>query len=339
MTVTTPSGAQTAATPSQMRAIVQRAYGSADVLHLEDIVQPTPAPEEVVLQVMAAGLDRGTWHLMAGFPYAVRLVVGLRTPRRKIPGIDVAGVVVAVGGKVTRFQIGDEVFGIGKGTFAEFSAAKQDKLAAKPRSLTFEQAAALPVSGLTALAAIDAGRLQRGQHVLIIGASGGVGTYAVQITKALGGTVTGVASTGKLDLLRSVGADHVVDYTLDDFAAGGHRYDLILDLAGNSSLSRLRRALTKKGTLVIVGGENGGKWTGMSRQLRAVALSPLVGQRLTMTMAKEHHDGLDCLAAFVENGSVTPAVERTYELHEAGDAMRHLVAGEARGKIVIRVAR
>jgi NADPH:quinone reductase-like Zn-dependent oxidoreductase len=229
------------------------------------------------------------------------------------------------------------VFGIGKGTFAEFAAAKQDKLTAKPSNLTFEQAAALPVSGLAALGAVDAGRLEAGHDVLIIGASGGVGTYAVQIAKALGGTVTGVASTGKLDLVRSLGADHVVDYTQDDFAAAGRRYDLILDLAGNTSLSRLRRALTKKGTLVIVGGENGGRWTGISRQLRAVALSPLIGQRLTMTMAKEHHDGLDRLAAFVEDGTVTPSVERSYELHEAADAMRHLVAGQARGKLVIRV--
>ena len=174
---------------------------------------------------------------------------------------------------------------------------------------------------------------------MIIGASGGVGTYAVQIAKALGATVTGAASTSKLDLVRSLGADHVVDYTRDDFAAAGHCYDLILDVGGNSSLSRLRRALTKKGTLVIVGGEDGGRLTGLSRQLRALVLSPMVGQRLTMTMAKEHHDGLDRLAALVESGSVTPTVERTYELHEAADAMRHLVAGEARGKIVIRVSR
>jgi NADPH:quinone reductase-like Zn-dependent oxidoreductase len=322
-----------------MRAIVQRAYGSADVLHIEEIDQPTPAPDEVLLQVMAAGLDRGTWHLMAGFPYAVRLATGLRAPKRIVPGIDVAGLVVAVGSKVTRFQAGDEVFGIGKGTFAEFAAAKEEKLAAKPSNLTFEQAAALPVSGITALGAIDAGRLEPAQHVLIIGASGGVGTYAVQIGKALGATVTGVASTGKLDLVRSLGADHVVDYTRADFAAGGHRYDLILDVGGNSSLSRLRRALTKKGTLVIVGGEDGGRWTGLSRQLGAVVLSPVVRQRLTMTMVKEHHDGLDRLAAHVENGSLMPTVERTYELHEAADAMRHLVAGEARGKIVIRVSR
>jgi NADPH:quinone reductase-like Zn-dependent oxidoreductase len=321
-----------------MRAIVQRAYGGAEVLHLAEIDQPTPSGDEVLVQVRAAGLDRGTWHLMAGFPYAVRVVSGLRAPKRTVPGIDVAGVVVAVGSKVTRFRAGDEVFGIGKGTFAELAVAKEDKLSAKPSNLTFEQAAALPVSGLAALSAIDAGRLEAGQHVLVIGASGGVGTHAIQISKALGATVTGVASAGKLDLVRSLGADHVVDYTRDDFAAGGQRYDLILDIGGNASLVRLRRALTKTGTLVIVGGEHGGRWTGMSRQLRALVLSPFIAQRLTLTMAKEHHDGLDRLAALVEDGSVTPALERTFDLDEAADAMRHLVAGSARGKVVISVS-
>jgi NADPH:quinone reductase-like Zn-dependent oxidoreductase len=293
----------------------------------------------VLMRVVAAGLDRGTWHLMAGLPYAVRLVAGLRAPKRQVPGRDVAGVVVAIGSEVTRFQVGDAVFGIGQGSFAELTTAKQDKLAAKPPSLTFEQAAGLPVSGLTALGAVDAGRLETGQHVLIVGASGGVGSHAVQISKALGATVTGVASTAKLDLVRALGADHVVDHTRDDFAAGGHRYDLILDVGGSSSLARLRGALKRTGTLVIVGGEDSGRWLGMNRQLRALALSPFVGQRLTMTMVKEHHDGLDRLAVLVERGALTPAVERTYELHEAADAMRHLVAGAARGKVVIRVSR
>jgi len=336
---TTPTGDRAAAAPAtQMRAVVQRGYGTADVLHVGDVDRPTIAADEVLVQVRAAGLDRGTWHLMAGFPYAVRLVTGLRTPRRAVPGIDVAGTVVAVGSEVTRFRLGDEVFGIGRGTFAELTVAKERKLAAKPPRLTFEQAAALPVSGLTALGALDVGGLARGQHVLVIGASGGVGTHAVQIAKASGATVTGVASAAKLDLVRSLGADHVIDYTRDDFAAGGKRYDLILDIGGNAPLSRLRRALTRRGTLVIVGGEGGGRWTGMSRQLRALASSPFVRQRLKMIVAKEHHDGLDRLAVLVEDGRVTPEVERTYPLHEAADAMRHLVAGQARGKLVITVS-
>ena len=274
----------------RMRAIVQKEYGTADVLAVAEIERPVIGADEVLVQVHAAGLDRGTWHLMAGMPYAARLVAGLRAPKNPVPGLDVAGVVVAVGSEVTRFQPGDEVFGVSKGSFAEFAAAREDKLAHKPSNLTFEQAAAVPVSGMTALRGLcDVGRLQAGQKVLIIGASGGVGSYAVQIAKALGAEVTGVCSTSKLDLVRSIGADHVIDYSQDDFADGETRYDLILDIGGNSALSRLRQALTPKGTLVIVGGEGGGNWIGMGRQLRALALSPFVGQRLTMLAPKEHY--------------------------------------------------
>jgi len=251
------------------------------VLSLAEIVRPTIEAGEVLVQVHAAGLDRGTWHVMAGLPYAGRLAFGLRAPKRAVPGLDLAGVVVEVGSAVTRFQPGDEVFGIGKGSFAEFAAASENKLALKPTSLSFEQAAAIPVSGLTALRGlVEVGHLAAGQHVLVIGASGGVGSFAVQIAKALGATVTGVASTAKVDLVRSIGADHVLDYTCDDFAAGETRYDLILDMAGNSSISRLRRALAPHGTLVIGGGEGGGRWAGgTGRQLRALALSPFIGQR------------------------------------------------------------
>jgi NADPH:quinone reductase-like Zn-dependent oxidoreductase len=321
----------------QMRAIVQRAYGPADVLRLESIDRPTTGAHEALVQVRAAGLDRGTWHLMTGLPRAVRLVSGLRSPRRAVPGLDLAGVVVAVGADVSRFRPGDEVFGIGRGSFAEFAAAPEDKLARKPPRLTFEQAAAMPVSGLTALQGLrDVGRLEPGRNVLVIGASGGVGTYAVQIAKALGAEVTGVCSTGKVDLVRSIGADHVIDYVHEDFADRRGRYDLILDIGGNATLARLRRALTPRGTLVIVGGEGGGGWFGgVDRQLRALALSPFVRQRLTTFIAKEHHAGLERLAELVEVGRLVPVIERTYPLPEVPEAMRHLEGGRARGKLVI----
>jgi len=246
-------------------------------------------------------------------------------------------VVVAVGPDVTRVAPGDEVFGIGRGSFAELTAASEDKLAVKPPSLTFEQAAAMPISGLTALRGLcDVGRLRAGQHVLIIGASGGVGTHAVQIAKALGAEVTGVCSTSKLDLVRSIGADHVVDCTREDFADGGKTYDLILDIAGNASLARLRRALTPAGTLVIAGGEGGGRWLGGNdRQLRALALSPFVGHRLTMFACKEHFSGLARLTGLVEDGRLVPVIERTFALSDMPQAMRHLESGQARGKLVI----
>jgi len=322
----------------RMRAIVQKEYGAADVLAVAEIERPVIGADEVLVQVHAAGLDRGTWHLMAGLPYAARLVAGLRAPKNPVPGLDVAGVVVAVGSEVTRFQPGDEVFGVSKGSFAEFAAAREDKLALKPSRLTFEQAGAVPVSGMTALRGLsDVGRLQAGQKVLIVGASGGVGSYAVQIAKALGAEVTGVCSTSKLDLVRSIGADHVIDYTRDDFAAGDKQYDLILDVGGNSALSRLRRTLTSKGTLVIVGGEGGGKWIGMGRQLRALALSPFVGQRLTILGPKEHYSVLERLSELIENGQLVPVIEQTYTLSEMPNAMRRLVAGHARGKLVITV--
>jgi NADPH:quinone reductase-like Zn-dependent oxidoreductase len=324
----------------KMRAIVQHEYGNADELQLAEIDRPTIEANEVLIQVRAAGVDRGTWHLMAGKPYSMRLVFGLRGPKRAVPGLDVAGVVVAVGRAVTRFEPGDEVFGIGKGSFAEFAAAREDKLAHKPSNLTFEQAAAMSVSGQTALRGLrEVGRLRAGQHVLIIGASGGVGTYAVQIAKALGAEVTGVCSTAKMDLVRSIGADHVIDYTRDDFADGSQQYDLILDIAGNSPLSRLRRALTAHGTLVITGGEGGDRWFGgIDRQLRARVLSLFVAQRLTSFLAKEHYAGLESLTEFVDNGQLIPVIEQTYPLSDMPAAMRHLEAGNARGKLVITVA-
>jgi len=273
-----------------MRAIVQETYGTVDVLRLERIDRPAPAPDEVLVRVHAAGLDRGTWHSLTGRPYLMRILgFGFRGPKNRVPGLDVAGTVVEVGSAVTRFAAGDEVFGISRGSFAEYAVAREDKLARKPVNLTFEQAAVVPVSGITALQALrDAGGIQSGQRVLIIGASGGVGSYAVQLAKAFGAEVIGVASRPKLDLVRSLGADHVVDYTRQDFADGAKRYDLILDIGGNATIPRLRRALTSRGTLVIVGGENGGRVTGgFGRQLRALALSPFLRQRLTMHTTKE----------------------------------------------------
>jgi NADPH:quinone reductase-like Zn-dependent oxidoreductase len=341
MTMNTTRAAQTSAAPGQttMQAIVQHRYGTRakDVLKLERIALPAIAANEVLVQVRAAGVDRGTWHLMAGQPYLMRLLgFGLRGPKNPVPGLDVAGVVVAVGAGVTGFRAGDEVFGIARGSFAEYAAARADKLAHKPAGLSFEQAAAVAVSGLAALQGLHAGRLQAGQKVLVIGASGGVGSYAVQLAKALGAEVTGVCSTGKTALVRSIGADHVIDYTQDDFADGRQRYDLILDIGGNSRLARLRRALAPTGTLVIAGGE-GAKWTGVGRQLWALRLSPFTRQRLTMYISQHRQADLDTLSQLIAAGQVTPLVGQTYPLAGLPEAIHHLHAGHARGKIAITI--
>jgi NADPH:quinone reductase-like Zn-dependent oxidoreductase len=322
-----------------MQAMVQRRYGSADVLQLSEIARPKITDHEVLLRVHAAGLDRGTWHLMTGRPHLGRLAFGVRRPSNPVPGFDVAGTVVAVGSAVTRFSVGDEVFGFGRGTFAQYAAAQENKLAIKPQNLSFTQAAVVPVSASTALQALsDHGRVAQGQRVLIIGASGGVGSYAVQIAKATDAEVTGVAGTAKLDMVRSLGADHVIDYTRDDFTDGPGRYDLIVDIAGNPTLSRLRRALTATGTVVIVGGEEGGNFTGgVNRQLRALALSPFVPQQLTMFIAKQRSRDLERLTELIEAGMLMPQIDRTYPLDQVADAMRHLEAGHARGKIAITV--
>jgi NADPH:quinone reductase-like Zn-dependent oxidoreductase len=322
-----------------MKAIVQDTYGETDVLELRDIDKPEIADDEVLVRVHAAGVDRGVWHLMTGLAYPIRLVAGLRAPKTAVPGMDMAGVVEAVGKDVTRFQPGDEVFGIGKGAFAEYARAPESKLAPKPANLTFDQAAAVAISGLTALQGLrDHGRVEPGQKVLIIGASGGVGTYAVQLAKAFGAEVTGVCSTTKVDMVRSIGADHVIDYTRDDFAGGEQRYDVILDIGGNSSLSRLRRALAPNGTLVIVGGEGGGRWLGgLDRQLRALLLSRFVGQKLRSFINKENHKDMIVLKELIESGKVTPVIDRTYPLTEAPEAIRYLEQGQARGKVVVTV--
>jgi NADPH:quinone reductase-like Zn-dependent oxidoreductase len=294
--------------------------------------------DEVLVRVHAAGIDRGTWHLMTGTPYAVRLVTGLRRPRQPIAGLDLAGTVEAIGAAVTRFSPGDEVYGIGSGSFAEYAIAKQDKLAAKPEALTFTQAATLPVSAITALQAVtDIAGVEAGQRVLVTGASGGVGSYAVQIAAAAGAEVTAVCSAAKADLVTALGAVHVLDYARDDLTATGVRYDVIIDIAGNTSLRRLRRALTPTGTAVLVGGEDAGRLTGMGRQLRALVVSLVSRQRLTLRVPKESAADLERLTALVESGRITPSVGAAYPLDDAAQAMRDLVAGRARGKIAITV--
>jgi NADPH:quinone reductase-like Zn-dependent oxidoreductase len=322
-----------------MQAIVQDEYGEAhDVLRLDEIERPQIGDGEVLLEVHAAGVDRGVWHLMTGLPYPMRLMgYGLRAPKDRVRGREVAGRVEAVGTAVTTLRPGDEVYGIAEGSFAQYARARADKLAPKPANLTFEQAAAAPVSALTALQALrDRGRVRPGQKVLVVGASGGVGTFAVQIAKAFGAEVTGVASTSKLDLVRSMGADHVIDYTRDDIADGGRRYDVILDIGGNRSLTHLRRALTPRGTLVVVGGETGGRWLGgTDRLLRAPMLSPFVGQKLGTLVNSENAEDLVILTKLIESGAVTPAVERTYPLSETAAAIAHMADGRARGKVVI----
>jgi NADPH:quinone reductase-like Zn-dependent oxidoreductase len=328
------------ATTATMRAVVQDTYGSVDVLHLATVPQPEIADNEVLVKVRAAGLDRGTWHMMAGQPYLLRVIgFGLRAPKNRVPGLDVAGTVSAVGSAVTRFSTGDEVFGISRGAFAEYAAVREDKLSRKPVNLSFVQAAAVPISAGTALQALkDAGNVQAGQRVLVTGASGGVGSYAVQLAKAFGAEVTGVCSTAKRDFVRSLGADHVIDYTHQDFADGTNTYDLIVDIAGNSTLSKLRSALTPTGTLVIVGGEEGGRWTGgFGRSLRAPLLSPFVRQRLTMLASKERASDQELLTTLIEAGHLTSTVDRTYPLDRVQQAMRHLEAGNVRGKLAISV--
>lgn len=321
-----------------MRAVVQDTYGSADVWRNARIARPETRDDDVLVRVHAAGLDRGTWHLMTGQPYLLRLGFGLRGPSNPVPGRDLAGTVETVGSAVTRFSPGDEVYGTAAGSFAEYTVAREEKLARKPVNLSFEQAAVVPISASTALQALDIGRVAAEQTVLVIGASGGVGSYAVQLAKAFGAAVTGVCSTAKLDLVRALGADHVLDYTREDFAETGDRYDLILDIAGNPTLSRLRRALTPTGTAVLTGGEDGGSLTGgMNRQLRGLLLSLFVRQRLTMFVNKERGSDLERLTDLIEAGRVTPSVDRVYSLDQAPEAMRHLAAGEVRGKVAITI--
>jgi NADPH:quinone reductase-like Zn-dependent oxidoreductase len=334
-----PDTAERRATTDMMEAITQDRYGTVAAWRHGLISQPTIARNEVLVRVRAAGMDRGTWHLMTGRPYLMRVLgFGFRGPKNTVPGRDVAGIVAAVGSEVTRFAVGDEVFGVSRGSFAEYAAAVEHKLAHKPSNLTFEQAAVIPISAGTALQALDAGKVERGQRVLILGASGGVGSFAVQLAKAYGAEVTGVCGPGKGELVRSLGAEHVLDYARENFADGTRHYDLILDMGGNPSLSRLRRALETGGTAIMVGGEQGGKWTGgLGRSLRAPLLSLFVRERLAPLASKERASDLERLTPLIEAGQVVPSVDKIYELKDVSNAMLHLEAGHVRGKIAITV--
>jgi NADPH:quinone reductase-like Zn-dependent oxidoreductase len=324
-----------------MQAIIQDNYGSAEVLELRDVEKPRPGDDELLIRVHAAGLDPGVWHLMTGLPYLVRVMgFGLRKPKIRIRGTDVAGTVEAAGRNVTYFKQGDPVYGTCDGSFAEYTCAKAERLAPKPANLSFEQAAAVPISGMTALSGLlDAGKLQPEQKVLIIGAAGGVGTYAVQLAKAFGGVVTGVCSTSKAELVRDIGADEVIDYTREDFTEGTHRYDLILDTAGRRPLSQLRRALMPQGTLVIVGGEGGDRWLGgFQRQIVAPVRALLTEQKLMGLISKERQQDLLTLKDLIEAGKLKPVIDRTYPLREAPQAIRYLEQGHARGKVVLTIS-
>lgn len=322
-----------------MKAIVQNVYGTTDVLRLDDVEVPAVGPEDVLVRVRAAGVDPGVWHLMEGKPYLVRVMgFGLKGPKARTRGQDVAGVVAAVGARVTGLRPGDEVFGTADGSFAEYATTRAGRLATKPAALDFEQAAAVPTSGVTALQALRRAKVSAGTRVLVIGAGGGVGTFAVQLATALGAEVTGVCSTTKVDLVRSIGAAHVIDHTREEITAGGQRYDAILALAGNRPLSVLREALTPRGRLVIVGGEDGGLWLGgIQRMLGAALLSPFVGQSLAGMFATTRAGDLHHLAELAESGKVMPVLDRTYPLHEAADAIRYVHAGHARGKVSLSV--
>jgi NADPH:quinone reductase-like Zn-dependent oxidoreductase len=324
-----------------MRAVVQERYGPEpeDLFRVARIGMPSTGDGEVLVRVHAASVDRGTWHIMAGLPYPLRVAgFGLRRPKHANPGRCLAGTVEAIGDGVTGFVPGDEVYGTCNSSFADYAAAPADRLAPKPINLTFDQAAAVPISAVTALQGLrDRGGVESGHKVLIVGASGGVGTFAVQIAKAFGAEVTGVCSTGKVDLVRSLGADHVIDYTDDHI--DGRRYDVVLDTGGHRSLRRLRRALTPRGTLVIVGSETDGRWLGgFDRTIRAMLLSPFVGQSLAPLASSENAADLIVLTALIESGKVTPVVDRTYPLEETTAAIRHLLDGRARGKLVVSVS-
>ncbi len=327
----------TTGSATTMRAVVGERYGSPEQLTVTRMPRPTPAEGQVLIEVAAAGVDRGVWHLVTGLPYAVRLAgFGFRRPKQPIPGMDVAGTVVAVGAGLTGFAPGDEVYGVASGSYAEYTVADAAKLSHRPASMPAEVAATIAISGGTAAQALfDVGRAQPGQRVLVLGASGGVGSFATQLAHRHGLHVTGVASAAKADLVRSLGADVVLDYATQSFTDEAP-FDLIIDTGGRNRLSVLRRALTEHGTLVIVGGEGGGRFTGgAGRQLRAMLLSRFVSQRLTTFMAGENADARAALHDLVVEGAVTPAIDRTYPLDRAADAITDLAAGRIAGKAVV----
>lgn len=323
-----------------MKAIVQDEYGDAqEVLAFEETDRPELGADEVLVRVHAAGVDRGTWHLVAGLPHLIRFMgYGIRNPKTRVAGRALAGTVEAVGAKVTGFAVGDDVFGTANGSFAEYASAPAKTLALKPANLSFEQSAAVPISAHTALQAVRRATVGAGDKVLIIGASGGVGTFAVQIAKAFGADVTGVCSTAKVEIVRALGADHVIDYQRENFADRENVYDVILDIGGSSRLARLRRPLKRDGRLVIVGGETDGKWLGgFDRSLRAPLVSLFVGQKLTMLASTESSEDLTVLRELIESGTVTPEIDRTFPLSDAAAAVQYLHEGRARGKVVITV--
>lgn len=336
---TSPEPAPETTEAPKMQAIVQVAYGTDPdiVLRVADVDRPTIADDEVLVRVAAASVDRGTWHCMTGEPYAMRLAgFGVRAPKASNPGRAWAGTVAAIGAGVTEVQPGDEVYGSSDGAFAEYVRAKAKVLAPKPSNLSFAEAATVPISGGTALQAVRKAKVQPGQRVLIVGASGGVGSFAVQIAKARGAHVTGVCIGAKVDFVRSLGADRVIDYSAEDFTLGGDRYDVILDIGGHRRLSHLRRVLTRRGTLLIVGGETGGRWLGgFDRSLRAVGLSPFVSQTLGMLNSKENGAELRTLSELIESGQVRPAIDHTYSLSEVPAAIGRIADGSVRGKVAI----
>jgi NADPH:quinone reductase-like Zn-dependent oxidoreductase len=326
-----------------VKAIVRDSYGSPDVLELTDIDKPEPADDEVLLRVHAASINPADWHFLRGIPYIARMQFGLRKPKDSILGCDVAGYIEAVGNNVTMLQPGEEVFGSpfmhGLGAFAEWVCISEDLLAPKPATLSFEQAAAVPVAASTALQALrDHGQIEPGHKVLIIGASGGVGTFAVQIAKSFNAEVSGVCSTRNVEMVRSLGADHVIDYTVEDFTRSGRKYDLIFQLAGTLSPSECRSALTPKGTLVLSSGESEGRWIGpVERVIKALVLSPFVSQKMASFTVKPNKEDLQLLKQFIEDGTLTPVIDRTYPLAQLPEAIRYLEEGHAQGKVIITV--
>jgi NADPH:quinone reductase-like Zn-dependent oxidoreductase len=324
-----------------MKAIVYREYGTADVLRLEDIARPVPKDNQVLVKVRAASANPLDWHEMRGTPYLVRMETGFGKPKDIRLGADMAGEVVAVGKDVTKFKPGDEVFGVGGGAFGEYVRTREVRIALKPAGLTWEQAAAVPVAALTALQALrDKGHVQAGTKVLINGASGGVGTFAVQIAHALGAEVTGVCSTRNLELVRSLGADHAIDYTQQDFTQGEERYDVVLDLVGNRDLLDLKHVLKREGVGVLIGGggPDRGKWIGaMSGPIKALFLKPFVHQKISFMLAEVTTEDLAYVAELMTAGKVKSVIDRTYALAEVPDAIRYLEEGHARGKVVIAV--
>ncbi len=321
-----------------IKAIVQNKYGSPDVLELKNVDKPVAKEDEVLVRVRAAAVNIGNWHLLRGIPYAMRPAIGLFKPKHQIPGLDLAGQVEAVGASVKQFQPGDEVFGWCDGAFAEYACAEEDNLLAKPDNLTLEQSAAVGDSAFTALNAVrDQGKVQPGRRVVINGASGGVGTFAVQIAKSFGADVTGVCSTRNVDMVRSIGAEQVIDYTQEDFTQDRHQYDVLLDLVGSRSLSDCRRSLTPQGTYVLIGVSDMGRWLGLARQIKVLSSSPFVRQQMRIFITRHRRDDLVVLRELVEAGKVTPVIDRRYQLSEVPEALRYLGEGHSQGKIVIAV--